>query len=110
MVCQRSTVMAVNVNTDSSLANTCESPNQPSALQIPTPFGTGWSRRAETHREKSSNVAAEARLPVDGMVVVLVVSEYVHGCYNDQVDAHAEVSEGQVAHKKTRNRQLGAVT
>lgn len=61
-----------------------------------------------THREKACRAAAEACLPVDGVVVVVAVSQHVYGCYDDQVDAHAKVSKGQVAHEETRDSQFGA--
>jgi len=61
-----------------------------------------------THREKARCFAAKAHLPVYGVVIVSPVSEHVYGCYDYQVDAHAEVSKGQVAHEETRNSQLGA--
>lgn len=62
----------------------------------------------DTHREEACSIAAQARLPVYGVVIVPATSEHVYGCYDDQVDAHAEVREGQVAHKETRNSQFGA--
>lgn len=61
-----------------------------------------------THREETCSTAAQAHLPVYGMVVVLPTSENVYGCYDYQVDAHAEVSKGQVAHEEPRDCQLGA--
>ena len=61
-----------------------------------------------THRKEASSTAAQAHLPVYGIVVVPAPSEHVHGCYDCQVDAHAEVSKGQVAHEETRHSQFGA--
>lgn len=61
-----------------------------------------------THREEARSTAAEARLPVYGVVVVLATSEHVHCCYDHQVDAHAEVRKGQVTHEETRDSQFGA--
>lgn len=60
------------------------------------------------HREEARSTAAQAHLPVYGVVVVPAAGEHVHSCYDYQVDAHAEVRKGQVAHKETRNSQLGA--
>lgn len=61
-----------------------------------------------THREEACSITAQAHLPVYGVVVVLATSEHVHSCYDYQVDAHAEVRKGQVAHQETRNSQFGA--
>lgn len=60
-----------------------------------------------THRKEARSTAAQAHLPVYGMVVVPASGEHVYGCYDYQVDAHAEVSKGQVAHEETRNSQFG---
>lgn len=60
------------------------------------------------HRKEACGTAANARLPVYGTVVVLAAGEHVHGCYDYQVDAHAEVRKGQVAHEETRDSQFGA--
>lgn len=57
-----------------------------------------WTPRTNTHREEARSTAAQARLPVYGVVVVQATSEHVYSCYDYQVDAHAEVREGQVAH------------
>ena len=62
----------------------------------------------QTHREEARNAAAQARLPVYGAVVVQATSQHVYRCYDDQVDAHAEVRESQMAHEETRNGQFGA--
>lgn len=61
-----------------------------------------------THREESGSAAARPRLPVDGVVVVTAPGQQVHCRYDHQVDAHAEVGEGQVAHEEAGNGQLGA--
>lgn len=61
-----------------------------------------------THREEACSTAAHAHLPVYGVVVVPATSEYVYSCYDYQVDAHAEVRKGQVAHEETRNSEFGA--
>lgn len=66
------------------------------------------ARLGLTHREEAGGAAAQARLPVDGVVVVLAAGQRVHSCYDNQVDAHAQVGEGQVAHEEARDRQLGA--
>lgn len=60
-----------------------------------------------THREEACSTAAQACLPVYGVVVVLATSERVYSRYDYQVNAHAEVSKCQVAHEKTRNSQFG---
>lgn len=65
-------------------------------------------RSMHTDREKACRTAAKACLPVNGVVVVMAVSQHVYGCYDDQVDTHAKVSKGQVAHEETRNSQFGA--
>lgn len=65
-------------------------------------------KSVHTHREEACSTAAQARLPVYGVVVVPSTSEHVYGCYDYQVDAHAEVSKCQVAHEETRNSQFGA--
>lgn len=61
-----------------------------------------------THREEACSTAAQAHLPVYGVVVVPATSEHVYSCYDYQVDAHAEVRKGQVAHEETRNSEFGA--
>ena len=63
---------------------------------------------APTHREEAGGAAAQTRLPVNGVVVVPAAGQRVHGCYDDQVDTHAEVREGQVAHEETGNGEFGA--
>ena len=62
----------------------------------------------DTHREEACGAAAQARLPVYGVVVVSATGEHVHSSYDDQIDAHAEVREGQVTHEETRDSQFGA--
>lgn len=110
MVCQRSTVIAVNVNTDSSLANTCKWSTYSSFKKWYSPVChyTLSSLCRHTHREEARHIAAKSCLPVNGVVVVPTMSEHVDRCYDYQVDAHAEVSEGQMAHEETRNGQLRA--
>lgn len=63
-----------------------------------------------THRKEACSTAAQAHLPVYGVVVVSALSEHIHGCYDYQVDAHAEIRKGQVAHEETRNGQFGAAS
>ncbi len=64
-------------------------------------------RQRTSHREEARSTAAQAHLPVHGVVVVLALSEDVYGCYDYQVDAHAEIREGQVAHEETGDCQFG---
>lgn len=113
MVCQRSRVIAVNVNTDSSLANTCMSHtnmyiDEFCNLLNYNIYCMQWTECIHTHRKEACSAATQPRLPVYGIVVVLSTSEHVYGCYDYQVDAHAEVSKGQVTHEEPRNSQLGA--
>ena len=61
-----------------------------------------------THREEACGSAAQARLPVYGVVIVPPTGDYVYSRYDDQVDAHAEVRKGQVAHEETGNSQFAA--
>lgn len=63
-----------------------------------------------THRKEACSTAAQAHLPVYGVVVVSAMSEHIHSCYDYQVDAHTEVRKGQVAHEETRNSQFGAAS
>ena len=56
--------------------------------------------------EEASRVAARARLPVNGMVVVLGLSVEVYGGDEEQIQPHAEVCEGQVAHEEAWHGQL----
>lgn len=56
-----------------------------------------------SYRKEACSAATQACLPVYGIVVVLSTSKHVYGCYDNQVDAHAEVSKGQVAHEEPRN-------
>lgn len=67
-----------------------------------------WTQRMHTHREEACSTAAQTRLPVYGVAAVLATSAHVHRCYDYQVDAHAEVRKGQVAHQETRNSQFAA--
>lgn len=119
MVCQRSRVIAVNVKTDSSLANTCNWHTEHTYfLSNMNIYECCYlcraitrarrTARVLTHREEARGTAAQAHLPVYGVVVVPATGEHVHSCYDYQVDAHAEVRKGQVAHEETRNCQLGA--
>lgn len=106
MVCQRSRVMAVSVKTDSSLANTCG--QRSTVLKGRKQRRPPELRLLTTHREEAGCAAAWAHLPVHSMVVVAALREQVFCCYDYQVDAHAEVSKGQVAHQETGDSQLGA--
>lgn len=67
---------------------------------------TMWCDVMNTHREEACSIAAQAHLPVYSIVVVPSTCEHIHSCNDYQVDAHAEVSKGQVAHEESRNSQL----
>lgn len=107
MVCQRSTVIAVKVNTDSSLANTCKWHTDTLLYNSNMlEWALSLCDVMNTHREEACSIAAQAHLPVYSIVVVPSTCEHIHGCNDYQVDAHAEVSKGQVAHEESRNSQL----
>ncbi|TNN61419.1 hypothetical protein EYF80_028436 [Liparis tanakae] len=57
-------------------------------------------------REEPGEPAAGARLPVDGVVEVLGSRVQVHGGDEQQVDPHAQVGKGQVAHEEAGHREL----
>ena len=60
------------------------------------------------HGQEAGHTAARAGLPLDGVLAVVATRPQVHGRDHQQVDADAEVGEGQVAHQEAWDRQLGA--
>lgn len=63
---------------------------------------------AGEHRKETGGAAPGPRLPVGGVVVVLVAGVEVHEGDEHQVEAHAEVSHGQVAHEEPGDGHLAA--
>jgi len=61
---------------------------------------------AGEHRDGARQVAAALRLPGDGVAVVVGARVEVDGRHQQQVDAHAEVGEGQVTHEEARDGEL----
>lgn len=57
-------------------------------------------------REEACQAAPWSCLPVNGVVVVFGSRVQVHRGNEQQVDPHAQVGEGQVAHQKPRDGQL----
>lgn len=55
---------------------------------------------AGEHRQEAGHAAARPRLPVGGVVVVLVAGVVVHPGDEHQVQPHAQVSYSQVAHQE----------
>jgi len=58
---------------------------------------------AGEHCQEPRDATPGPRLPIRGVVVVLVTGEVVHEGNEHQVETHAQVSEGQVTHEEPGN-------
>lgn len=77
------------------------------ALQADDRQCVDW-QLAGKHGQEPGRAAAGPRLPAGGMVVVLVAGVEVHEGNQHQVEPHAQVGKGQVAHEESWDGQLVA--